>query len=99
MRKDARQVLSDPKGFAVPVVFTTPGNSITRTINAIAIKHSTSFNPDTGEQQIGFTARVTVVESLLTEAGYPVHNNDQTIALRIIKWRGRTVRVLRCTAS
>jgi hypothetical protein len=80
-QRDTKRILTDGAGFAIPVLFTTPGGTITKTINAIPIKHSTAID-GYGATAIGKTARVNVSEEALNDADYPVRNDDTTIALK-----------------
>lgn len=81
IQRDVQQITTDSRGFAQPVVFTTPGGTVSKTVNAVAVKHSTSIN-EFGAPVRGKTARVTVSEHALYLAGYPVRNPDNTVNLK-----------------
>lgn len=85
--EDAAGFISDIDGFAVPILFTTPGGTISQNINGVAINHSTTVN-DFGAPIRGKTARVTISENLLNATEYPVRNTDNTIALKdhLVSW-------------
>lgn len=86
-QQDIYDILNDSDaGFAVPVTLTTPSTvspTISVTVNALAIKHNLSFT-DMGEPKTSNTktARVTVSEQSLTDAGFPVRNGDDKVILK-----------------
>ena len=84
MQSDAKQILTDLKGFAVNVTFTTPSSydpQVTKTCPAVAIKHNTGMN-EFGAAISSKTSRITVYESALIDLGYPTRDSNNKLALK-----------------
>lgn len=84
IKQDTKAILSNSGEFAVPVTFTSSGDSpVTETCNALAVRHALAVNPDTGlrARARSFTARVTVHEQALLDLSYPVRDSDGKIDL------------------
>lgn len=84
IQKDVQFITTDGRGFAVPVVFTTPNGidpAVSVTCNCIAIKHSMTVT-EYGVPIKAKTARVNVSEAALQTLGYPVRNEAGVIMLK-----------------
>lgn len=81
-RKVKKQILSNGRGFAVDVTFTTPGGTVTKTVKAHAVKNSIGIDPDSGAPIRSDTARVTVHEETLTGADFPTRGTGNELAIK-----------------
>lgn len=90
IQQDARTILSHDGEFAVPVIFTSNGDTpVTATCNALAVKHALTVDPDTGARAKArsFTGRVTVSELALRELDYPVRTDGKIDLLdHLVEW-------------
>lgn len=78
-RQDARRIVSSGAGFAFPITFT---NGVkTATVNGTGKKHHIKFD-DQGAVVNALNATVTVAETDLTDAGYPIRDVNGEISLR-----------------
>jgi hypothetical protein len=85
IQKDLQQITTNTGGTpaVVPVIFSvTDGTTVTTaTVNAIAVKHHLTIDPNSGEAVVGKNIRVTVSEKALVAANYPVRNNNNCVSL------------------
>lgn len=68
-------------GFEVDLTFRTPSGSVTKTVKGLGIKHHLSIDNE-GVSQNQLNAHVTVSEKTLVDAGYPVRDGNEIVALK-----------------
>lgn len=74
-------------GFSAEIQFTNPTDTESATVNGLVSKHNLSINPETGLPINSKNAHISVVESVLIDAGYTTRVNGE-ISLRNhkVKW-------------
>jgi hypothetical protein len=81
-RADAKRILTDAtNGFAVSATLTAPNGTTTATVNALHVKHHLGVNTE-GEMVNTKTARITIAESSLDDAGYTVRDSNGVVNLK-----------------
>ena len=76
----AKAFTTNTDHWGVSMVFTAP-TSETATVDGLHVRHNTQYDQETGALVSGRNASVTVSESVLTDAGYPVRNGDDDVHL------------------
>lgn len=69
------------KEFSAEISFTNKDASQTATINGFISKHNLSINPETGDPINAKNVHISVVESVLIDAGYTTRNASGEIDL------------------
>lgn len=69
-------------GFSAEITFINPGATQTAAVNGLISKHNLSINPDTGLPVNSKNVHISVVESVLNDAGYTTRNASNEISLR-----------------
>ena len=77
---DAKKIINSG-GFEEAITLTTPSGDLTLEITGLASKHHLSFDTD-GLPVNAKNAHCCIDEQVLLDAGYPVRNAKQEIALR-----------------
>jgi len=70
------------KEFSVEISFTNPDGDENVSVKGFSSKHHFSISPDTGLPVNSKNAHISVVESVLKDAGYTTRNADNEIALK-----------------
>lgn len=93
-KKDIEQITSNLSEFAVPIVFTSPGNNtfdpsfdmtfanVSVTINGLFDKHHLGFDSESGRDVNVKHASIVVSEKFLKDAAYPVRNLKGIVNLK-----------------
>jgi len=80
-KADAEKFVSDPDGFAVSAIFTSPDDD-TATVSVLHTKHHMGVSPETGALINSRQAHITVAERLLSIENYPVRNSSGDVAIK-----------------
>lgn len=78
-RRDAKRYVTSG-GFETEIVLTTPDDAVTITLSGYASKHFINFDSD-GSPINSKNAHICIDEDILTNAGYPVRNARNEVAL------------------
>lgn len=79
--RDAKHILGDSTGFSTPVTFSTPDGTVSKTINAMATRHSFSQGTD-GVAMVKPTVHCSFAEATLVAAGYTVRGADGKVDMK-----------------
>lgn len=69
-------------GFSAGILFTNKNASVSVSVNGLISKHNLTVNPDTGLSVNAKNAHISVVESVLIDAGYTTRNANNEIDLK-----------------
>jgi len=76
----AKTFTTDSNHWGVEMTFTAP-TAETVTFNGLHVRHNTRYDQESGALVSGRNASVTVSESELTDASYPVRDADDDVSL------------------
>ena len=67
--------------FSREIILTTPDGSQSAIVRGLVSKHNLSIDPDTGVPVNSRNVHISVVESVLIDAGYPTRDSNDEITL------------------
>jgi hypothetical protein len=89
-KADIEQITGNTDEFGVSISFTSPASD-TATVVGLATKHHLTISPE-GTPMNGKNAHISVSESKLVDAGYPVRNANGEVDLKRhrVTWKDST---------
>lgn len=95
-QRDIQRITTNISGAGTSVTFTTPDDSVTKTVVASTTKHMLKAD-EAGFKSIAKTASIAVSEAALVAAGYTTRDADDEVALAQHKVSWTDVSGITCT--